>query len=109
MKNVIQVTRLHLEILYQLKTNSFMNDVKLNGSKFRLKGELNNESHRYNLIQLFKYQAPLFFNIFPDSVIKSSIIDIIQDTHKNNRKKVKIYKLSNTKIDEFIKINQIEI
>ena len=109
MKNIIQVTRLHLEILYQIKSDIIMNDIKLNGSRVRLNGELNFLYKRYNLVKLFKYHSPLFFNAFPDSAIKSAIIDIIQDTYKNNHKKTKIYKLSNTKVDEFIKINQIKI
>ena len=109
MKNVIQVTRLHLEILYQLKTNSLINEIKLNGSKIRLNGESRNESQRYNLVQLFKNQAPLFFNSFTDSLIKSSIIDIIQNSHKNNRKRTKIFKLSQKKINEFINVNKIKI
>jgi len=109
MKNILQVSRLHLEILYQLKTNSFINEIKLNGFKFRLNGELSSKNHKYNLIRLLKKNSPLFFNEFSDSQIKSSIIDIIKDTYKNTHKNTKIYKLSMKKIDKFITTNKIRI
>jgi len=109
MKNVIQITRLHLEILYQLKSEIFMNEINLKSSKVKLNGGFNIRNRKFNLVKILKNSSPLFFNEFSDSIIKTSIIDIIKNTHKNKNKRTKIYKISKNKIDEFVKINTIKL
>jgi hypothetical protein len=107
MKRALQITRLHLEILYHLTSDRFISQIKSNGCKIKLNGNNNIENKQYNLVKLLKSYSPLFFNEFHYSNIKESIIEIIKATHKNNRKNNKIFKLSKRNIDIFINENNI--
>jgi hypothetical protein len=99
---ILNISLLHLEIIYHLKNDILLNEIKSKGKKVRLTGGLNLEGKKYNLIKILRNKSPLFFNEYSDETIKKSIKDIISNTYKNNRTKTKIYKLSRKNLSKFI-------